>query len=94
MTKKRTGKAEREHYAKLVLLGCVICQRDPEIHHLLAGKGMGQKSKSAIPLCHVHHRTGGPGVAIHAGVKTWEAKYGTEAYFLGLVREALNVGSG
>ena len=31
-----------------------------------------------IPLCPEHHRTGGKGVAIHAGQKTWEAIFGTE----------------
>jgi hypothetical protein len=31
-----------------------------------------------IPLCHAHHRTGGHGVAVHAGRRTWEDKFGTE----------------
>lgn len=38
-----------------------------------------------IPLCHAHHRTGGYGVAIHAGRKSWEEKFGTEAELLSQV---------
>ena len=31
-----------------------------------------------IPLCPLHHRNGNHGEAIHAGRRTWEAKFGTE----------------
>lgn len=30
----------------------------------------------------IHHRNGGYGVAIHAGRRAWEMKYGTEAELL------------
>lgn len=52
---------------------------------------MGQRSPDsrAIPLCHFHHRTGGHGLAIHAGQKTWEAKFGTEKELLVKVWELL-----
>lgn len=41
----------------------------------------------AIPLCPLHHQTGGYGVAIHAGQKRWEELYGTEEKLLHQVRE-------
>jgi hypothetical protein len=41
-----------------------------------------------IPLCHAHHRTGG-GVAIHAGRKSWEEKFGTEGELLAQVLQEL-----
>ena len=63
-------------------LGCIICRRPAEIHHLRAGMGMGQRSADVIPLCPEHHRTGGHGVAFHAGRKTWETQFGTETELL------------
>jgi hypothetical protein len=33
---------------------------------------------NVIPLCGVHHQTGGYGVALHAGRARWELHYGTE----------------
>ena len=79
--KKRPNKAEREHMNRIAGMGCVICERPAEIHHIRQGMGLGQRAKvigGVIPLCPDHHRNGGHGVAIHAGRKTWEAKYGTE----------------
>jgi hypothetical protein len=77
---------DREHYRRVAELGCIICRAPAEIHHLTGPqhRGMGQKADftKTIPLCHRHHRTGGPGVAIHAGKKTWEALHGTEEELL------------
>lgn len=75
---------ERLHLSKVAALGCIICQSPAEIHHIRHGVGMGQRSsyKKAIPLCHSHHRTGGFGVALHAGQKTFEANFGTELELL------------
>lgn len=94
--------SDRLHLAKVAALGCIACinmgysDSPAEIHHPRAGAGMGQKSphKNAIPLCHRHHRTGGPGVAIHAGQKTWEAIHGTELELLEQVRKLIGGGSG
>lgn len=90
-------KAERLHFAKLVSIGCIVCARQghgysqPEIHHLRNGAGMGQKSgyQLAIPLCAAHHRTGGYGVAFHAGAVGFAANYGTELELLEATIEAL-----
>lgn len=83
-------KAEKSHYAKLVDMGCIVCQLQGyghsacEIHHTRHGAGMGQKSHylQAIPLCPPHHRTGPYGVAFHAGAAGFENLYGTEVDLL------------
>lgn len=67
-------------------LGCIVCRNlgyhdsPAEVHHLRDGVGMGQRSTNdeAIPLCPMHHRIGGYGVAFHAGKKAFEEKYGSE----------------
>lgn len=90
MGKKQPTKAEREYMGSVAALGCVACmnlghQGTPaEIHHLLNGKGVGQRAahERTIPLCPWHHRNGGPGNAIHSGIKTWEASHGTELKLL------------
>ena len=77
-------KAEKEHYAKLAELGCIACitlgygYSPCEIHHIRSGVGMAQKAHwtEAIGLCPNHHRNGGHGVAIHAGVKAFENTVG------------------
>lgn len=89
--------AERRHLGLVAGLGCIVClnngfpETSAEIHHPRAGQGMGQRAShfDAIPLCHTHHRTGGHGVAIHAGQKTWEEKYGTERELLEQVKKLL-----
>lgn len=93
-----TTKAEAEHLNRLHRLGCIACHNqgymtDPEIHHPRYLAGMGQKAShwDAIPLCPIHHRTGGYKVAIHAGQKAWEAKFGTEAELLAQVKDLLVV---
>ena len=39
---------------------------------------MGQRApdERAIPLCPMHHRTGGHGIAYQAGRKAWAARFG------------------
>ena len=88
---------DRKHLGRVAALGCQVCNNlgfpdSPcEIHHLRSGMGMGQRSKHdrAIGLCHAHHRTGGYGVAIHAGQKEFERKYGTELELLDQVNQLL-----
>ena len=84
--------SEREYEDLVRSLGCIVCRRlghgptPAEFHHLREGAGASQKNSNTvgIPLCHAHHRTGGPGVALHAGQQTWESLYGTEMQLLGL----------
>jgi hypothetical protein len=60
MTKK-----EREHYAKLARLGCILCRcngiaetdTEVEMHHVRRYGGK-RSLAPAIPLCAYHHRLG------------------------------------
>lgn len=95
-------KAERVHLQQVAELGCIVCRRQfevfspAEVHHLRAGSGAGQRASHfrTIPLCHPHHRTGGYGVAIHAGQKMWEEIYGTEEGLLAQVEILLSGDNG
>jgi hypothetical protein len=87
-------KAEREHLNKVAELGCIVCYNngypdsEAEIHHINArGMGMRSDNYSVIPLCPYHHRNGGYGEAVHAGLVAFEKNYGTEAELLKQVRE-------
>lgn len=92
-----TTAAERRHMTEVARLGCIACRvmgiftPNVELHHPRAGMGMSQKAShmNVLPLCHAHHRTGGHGVALHDGIRTWEANFGTEAELLEKVREIL-----
>lgn len=82
-------KAEREHLNRVAEIGCIACinagygPTPAEIHHIGNG-AMGKRASNfeVIPLCHNHHRTGGYGVAVHAGRKSWEDNFGTERELL------------
>jgi hypothetical protein len=84
------NKNERKHYENLHKIGCIVCLRmgfgysEPHIHHIRKGQGMGRKShwSLAIPLCPMHHQHGGYGTALHAGQKSFESQFGTEAELL------------
>ena len=78
------SKAEKNHLQMVAELGCIICKMPCEIHHLRQGMGMGQRNShfNVIGLCHKHHRTGGYGVAIHAGQKEFEKNFGIENFLL------------
>lgn len=94
-----TTKAERRHMDAVARLGCIVCRNlgygptPAEIHHPRKLAGLSQRAShfDVIPLCPAHHRTGGVGVALHAGQRTWEAKYGTESELLEQVRRELEV---
>ncbi|HDV8236533.1 Ref family recombination enhancement nuclease [Enterobacter hormaechei] len=83
-------KADRIHLARVAELGCIVSKNlnlgetPAEIHLIRIGQGTSQRAahRKSIPLCHTHHRNGGYGVAIHAGRRAWEMKYGTEAELL------------
>lgn len=77
-------KDERKHYDRLSSIGCIACHvmgygySPCEIHHIRTGTGKGQKShySKAIGLCPNHHRLGGYGIAIHAGISGFEKTIG------------------
>ncbi len=92
-------KDERQHYGRIADNGCIAClvlgfgYSPCEIHHIRTGVGKGQKShwSKAIGLCPNHHRNGGNGVAIHAGIRSFEAAIGmTEVELLSKQLELLN----
>lgn len=92
-------KAEKMHMSKVAGLGCIACRNMGyitegvacEIHHIGNGT-MGKRASNheVIGLCHIHHRTGGYGVAVHDGRKSWEEKHGTEKELLKQTLELLN----
>ena len=83
-------KDDKEWLSDVADLACVVCRNlgfgetPAEIHHIRTSQGAGQRAdhKKTLPLCPAHHRTGGYGVAIHAGQKHWEQLYGTELQLL------------
>lgn len=97
MSKRSKTKAERRHLSLVASMGCVVCRNlgygpsPAEIHHPRAGQGMGQRAADTdgLPLCAPHHRTGGYGVAFHAGQRVWEQQFGTEAELLQQTRHDL-----
>lgn len=91
-------KAEKAYLSRLADIGCIVCLRmgypdsPAGIHHVRVGQGGAQRSKhigGTLPLCSRHHQTGGHGVAIHSGQKTWEKLYGTETELLSYLDELL-----
>ena len=88
MAKKPATKAEREHMGMVAELGCIICRRPAEVHHI-AGQGMRASSYETIPLCADHHRNGNIGVAVHSGRRSFEARHGTEEELLSKTLELL-----
>ena len=72
------NKQDKLHFSKVSELGCMICGSPAEIHHVGTYMGGGRDNKKVIPLCPIHHRNGGYGVAIHAGKKEFERLYGSE----------------
>ena len=84
---------DERHLARVRSLPCVVCGAPPpvEAHHPRAGQGMGQKAGDdmAISLCESCHRTGGVGVAFHAGPRIWVLKHGSELDLLDITLERL-----
>lgn len=91
------NKSEKEWMSRVAGIGCIVCINEhgegspAELHHINShGVGLRSDNYSVIPLCHAHHRTGGHGIAVHAGKKTWEERFGYEIDLLEQVRELLN----
>ena len=90
------NKADTAHMNLVASLGCIVCSNNgyydspAEIHHIGNGT-MGKRASNSnvIPLCHLHHRTGNNGVAVHSGRKSFEANFGTEQELLEQVRGML-----
>ena len=95
--KRKKTKAEKEYPTKVRSLPCVVpdgnCGGDIHCHHK-TGAGMGIKSSDfdSFPLCANHHVFGGYRIAIHAGVKAWEERYGTQDYFIEQTKQKIEMG--
>ncbi len=84
MAKKPATASEKRYMSAVQDLGCAVCGAQAELHHPRMGQGASQRSPHflVIPLCPRCHRTGGHGVAIHAGQSTFEQNHGTESVLL------------
>ena len=92
-------KQEKEHYAKLARLGCILCRQNgireiddspTEMHHIRRNGGL-RKNAPVIPLCAEHHRLGNS--SIHQlGNKGFCSYWGfTQELLLEKVQELLDV---
>lgn len=86
---------EKRHMNAVAQLGCIVCRlrgygETPAAIHHLEGKTKPGAHFLVIPLCGIHHQTGGYGTALHAGKKAFEKKFGTESYLLEQTTRLLN----
>ena len=91
-------KDERDHMWRVADLCCVVCRNEglgntPAMVHHIGNGTMGKRASNyeTIPLCSEHHQHGGHGVAVHAGRKAFEARYGTEQELLEQTRRELGL---
>lgn len=90
-----TAAERKARFDALVAIGCCVCRREhgaytpPQVHHLRghpwSGAGQRADDRFTIPLCFSHHQGGEKGVAYHAGARSFEANYGTQAELLAYV---------
>ena len=87
---------QKKNAEAIASLCCIVCRQlgyedsPAEIHHVRIGNGMSQRNHNKIiPLCPLHHRLGGYGVAIHAGQKIFEKRYGTELHLMEQTKKLL-----
>ena len=84
-------KAEKEHLRRVAEMGCYVCSRPAEIHHIRHQTGLAMRSShyDTIPLCPDHHRLSK--ISVHLGKKEFVKRYGTEQQILAEIRRRLNV---
>ena len=87
---KMMKKAEKEHLRRVAEMGCDVCSRPAEIHHIRHQTGLAMRSShyETIPLCEIHHRLGK--VSVHLGKKEFVKRYGTAQQILAEIRRRLN----
>jgi hypothetical protein len=97
--------AGKRHMAAVAALGCVICRNEklgptPASAHHINCSTMGRKASDweVIPLCPEHHQyADGTAkfkghIAVHRGLKSFEARYGSERWLLAQVQRELGIG--
>lgn len=86
---------EQRHMDTVASFGCCICAihfhvySPAGIHHTQGKTKLGAHFL-VLPLCGLHHQTGGYGVALHAGKAEWERRYGAEEELLRWVADRLD----
>lgn len=97
--KRAPTKNERDWMDKIVRYGCIACRLDGQeprptaVHHLLRG-GVRMGHMHTIGLCDPgHHQNGAQFgmVSRHPDRLAFEAKYGTEAELLDLLRDEIGI---
>jgi hypothetical protein len=91
-------KSEKEHYAKLARLGCILCKQlgvreiedsPTEMHHVRKF-GMPRNLSPVIPLCAFHHRLGDTSIHL-AGSRKFAIYWGySQEDLIDKVRELLD----
>ena len=88
-------KLEREWMGRVAALSCIVCRNEglgdtPAMVHHIGNGTMGKRASNyeTIPLCSEHHQHG---IAVHAGRKAFEARYGTEQELLEQTRRELGL---
>jgi hypothetical protein len=76
-------KKEREHLNRVVSLGCVICNKNSNVHHIRI-LGEPRDHFKTIPLCYNHHQ-GREGIHTK-GKKEWRKIYGHELDMLDKIK--------
>ena len=94
----KSTKSEMDHMGRVAALCCVVCRNEglgstPAMVHHIGNGTMGKRASNyeVIPLCPTHHQHGGHGVAVHAGRKAFEVRYGTEKELLEQTRRELGL---
>ncbi len=88
--KRKPNKAESDHIAKVVALGCLI-DSTPAVPHHVRRHGEKKDHFKVIPLCPWHHTDGPHGEAVHQGRETWEENHGSELEHLDAVNARLGL---
>lgn len=92
---KKPTKAQREHMARTVEIGCVACLKrgygksPAEIHHA-RWTGQGRDHDKVIPLCPIHHRHGGFDHGRHCDPAEFEKDFGSDQELLNEVNMTVN----
>jgi hypothetical protein len=73
------SKEEKAHLNWVASLGCVICQKRANVHHVRSVASKRDHFK-VIPLCYDHHQ-GSEGIH-HLGKREWVKRYGYELDYL------------
>ncbi len=83
MKGRKASALEERYMNRITELGCIVCRNNgfndtPAAIHHISGKTKEGAHFNVLPLCGIHHQTGGYGVAIHQGRVEWEKINGTQ----------------